>query len=137
MDNPNNIFTTDLSKYFSERGKTADIISEEISRAGNRAQRRKIIKALSKTDTIVKYTNERVRRDSDKELERRSNDSFGYIMSMIGIILHDKYNWTDDEIGNIFTEVSQRLNGEWSDGKSVDDVARELLEKTGIELVVR
>lgn len=113
------------------------VISEKISAAGNRSQRRKILKTMAKTETIAKYANERIRKEAGEELIQRSNDSFGYIMSMVGIILHDKYKWEDEEIGGMFTEVSERLNGKWSEGKSVDDVAKELLEKTGIELVVR
>lgn len=113
------------------------VISEKISAAGNRSQRRKILKTMAKTETIAKYANERIRKEAGEELIQRSNDSFGYIMSMVGIILHDKYKWEDEEIGGMFTEVSERLNGKWSEGKSVDDVAKELLEKTGIELVVK
>lgn len=127
-----------LSNYGNYLGtNSVDFISEKISAAGNRSQRRKILKTMAKTETIAKYANERIRKEAGEELVQRSNDSFGYIMSMVGIILHDKYKWEDEEIGGMFTEVSKRLNGKWSEGKSVDDVAKELLEKTGIELVVR
>ena len=127
-----------LSNYGNYFGtNSVDYISEKISAAGNRAQRRKILKTMAKTETIAKYANERIRKEAGEELTQRANDSFGYIMSMIGIILHDKYKWEDEEIGSMFTEVSERLNGRWSEGKSVDDVAKELLEKTGIELVVK
>lgn len=127
-----------LSNYGNYLGtNSVDFISEKIAAAGNRSQRRKILKTMAKTEKIAKYANERIRKEAGEELIQRSNDSFGYIMSMVGIILHDKYKWEDEEIGGMFTEVSERLNGKWSEGKSVDDVAKELLEKTGIELVVK
>lgn len=126
----------DYGKYFNKPNE-ADEVAEMIARAGNRSERRKILKALNKTKNIEKYTNEIVSKEKNKELEEKSKQSFGYIMSMIGIILHDKYNWSDDDIGDLFSETSRRLEGEWSDNKSVEDVAAELMEKTGIELVVR
>ena len=124
------------SHLFNQQSAT-DEVAEMIARAGNRSERRKILKALNKTENIVRKTNEKLVRESNDELERRANDSFGYIMSMVGIVLHDKYGWTDDAVGEMFTEISSRLNGKWSEGKTPEDVAKELYEKTGIELVVK
>jgi hypothetical protein len=138
----------DYGKYFNRTSAT-DEVAEMIARAGNRSERRKILKALNKTQNIVTMANERITKDANKELERRANDSFGYIMGTIGIVLHDMgyddeavekifTEMNDDEaVEKIFTEMSKRLDGEWADGRSPDDVAKELLEKTGIELVVR
>ena len=126
----------DYSSLLNPKDPT-DEVAEILARAGNRSERRKILKALNKTQTIVKKANEKLTKESNAELERRANDSFGYIMAMVGIVLHDKYDWSDDEIGGMFTEISERLNGKWSDGKTPEDVAKELLDKTGIELVVK
>ena len=112
-------------------------VEEMLAKAGNRSERRKILKAMNKTDKIAQYTKDKISKDAEKEIEERTNDSFGYIMAMIGILLHDKYGWKDCQIEDIFVEISDMMSGEWSNGKSVDDVAQELFEKTGIELVVR
>ena len=125
----------DYGKYFN-KPNAADEVAEMIARAGNRSERRKIIKALNKTQNIVTRANERITKDANKELKRRANDSFGYIMGTLGIVLHDM-GYDDEAIEKIFTEMSKKLDGEWADGRSPDDVAKELLEKTGIELVVR
>ena len=114
----------------------ADLITQKVAQCGNRAERRKVLKALNKTNNILTYTQKRVNADANRELDERSKDSFGYIMAMFAIVLHDKYHWTDDGIEEMITEVNARLTGEWSEGKSVQDVARELEEKTGIELRV-
>ena len=116
---------------------TADIIAAKVASAGNRSERRRILKALNKTSTIAAYTQEKLGKEARKEVEERSNESFGYIMSMAGILLHDEYGWSDDDISDFFTGISNRLNGEWAEGKSAEDVAKELDEKTGIKLVVR
>lgn len=130
-----------MGKYDSIFGigddEIVNIISQKMSGAVNRSERRKILKSLNKTKNIAEYTQKRLNDKVNKQLEISSNETFGYIMSMTGIILHDKYNWSDDDIGDFFTEVSKQLNGEWADGKSVEDVAAELLDKTGIELRVK
>ena len=123
-------------KYFVENG-TVDKVEDLISKAGNRSERRKILKALNKTTRIAEHANKKIRADANEELAERANESFGYIMSMFGIVLHDKYGWEDEQVEEMFTEVSERLSGKWSEGKTVDDVAQELFEKTGIELVVK
>lgn len=125
----------DYGKYFNQQN-AADEVAEMIARAGNRSERRKILKALNKTQNIVTKANERITKDANEEIEKRSNDSFGYIMGTLGIILHDM-GYGDEAIEKIFTEMSKKLDGEWSDGRTPEDVAKELLEKTGIELVVR
>ena len=114
-----------------------DMVAEKVAKAGNRAERRKILKALNKTKRIESYANRTISKKAEKEIIDRSNDSFGYIMSMFAIVLHDKYKWSDEKIGEMITEVNSRLNGDWSNGKSLDDIAKELYEKTGIELVVK
>ena len=111
-----------------------NMVASKVSQAGNRAERRKILKALNKTKNIERYANREISKKANAEVVEQTNNSFGYIMSMAGILLHDKYDWDDDSVGNFFTEISEMLNGKWADGKSVEDVAKELYEKTGIEL---
>lgn len=127
----------DNSRFLQISNDTINEVCQMVAQSGNRSQRRKVLKALNKTKNIEKYTTEMISKEKNKELEEKSKQSFGYIMSMVGILLHDKYDWEDDKIGELFVEISNRLEGEWSENKSVDDVARELMEKTGIELVVR
>lgn len=117
--------------------KIVNMVASQVAKAGNRAERRKILKALNKTKTIENYTQKELSKRANKEITDRANDSFAYIMAMFSIVLHDKYNWSDDDIEEMITEVNVRLNGEWSEGKSVEDVAKELFEKTGIELVIK
>ena len=131
-----------MGKYDSIFGinndEAVDLIYEKMTAgAVNRSERRKILKSLNKTKNIAEYTQKRLNDKVNTELKIISDETFGYIMSMTGIILHDKYNWSDEDIGDFFTEVSNQLNGEWADGKSVEAVAAELFDKTGIELRVK
>lgn len=127
----------DYSKYFMPTESAVDVVARQVSAVGNRSERRRILKALNKTEKITQHAQQRVASDAKKEINERSKDSFGFIMSMFGIVLHDKFGWDDEKIAEMFTEVSQRLDGEWAEGKTIEDVAKELFEKTGIELVVK
>lgn len=123
-------------EYFKDLSDEAvvNLITQKLQKAGNRSERRKILKSLTDTKEITKYAQKKITANANKEIYDRSNDSFCYILSMFGIVLHDKYSWKDEEIENIFTEVSRRLN----DGcVTIEALSEELYKKTGIELKVR
>lgn len=125
----------DYSKLFNQPS-SVDVISEMVSKAGNRAERRKILKTMNKIEKIEKYTRQEVTKRNEEELANRSNDSFAVIMSAVGVVLHEKYGWNDDLIGEMFGEIVGKLNGEWVE-RTPKEIVAELEEKTGIELVVK
>lgn len=125
----------DYSKLFSQPS-SVDVISEMVSKAGNRAERRKILKTMNKIEKIEKYTRQEVTKRNEEELANRSNDSFAVIMSAVGVVLHEKYGWNDDLIGEMFGEIVGKLNGEWVE-RTPKEIVAELEAKTGIELVVK
>ena len=110
-----------------------NIVASQIAKAGNRAERRKILKALNKTKTIEHYTTRKVNERVGDELIERSNKSFGTILSSVGLTLHYDYSWNDEEIGKFIELVSIRLE----EYKDTETALKELEEVTGIELVVR
>ena len=125
----------DYSKLFNQPS-SVDVISEMVSKAGNRAERRKILKTMNKIEKIEKYTRQEVTKRNEEELANRSNDSFAVIMSAVGVVLHEKYGWNDDLIGEMFGEIVGKLNGEWVE-RTPKEIVAELEAKTGIELVVK
>ena len=125
----------DYSKLFNQPS-SVDVISEMVSKAGNRAERRKILKTMNKIEKIEKYTRQEVTKRNEEELANRSNDSFAVIMSAVGVVLHEKYGWNDDLIGEMFGEIVGKLNGEWVE-RTPKEIVAELESKTGIELVVK
>lgn len=118
-----------------------NIVASQVAKAGNRAERRKILKALNKTKTIENYTTKRVNERSQGEIQERVDMNFGYIMSAVGIVLHDKYHWKNDgehgQISSFIERVSKELQTMAQDGMSAEDAIKKLEEVTGIELVVK
>lgn len=118
-----------------------NMVASQVAKAGNRAERRKILKALNKTKTIENYTTKRVNERSQGEIQERVDMNFGYIMSAVGIVLHEKYHWKNDgehgQISSFIERVSKELQIMAQDGMSAQDAIKKLEEVTGIELVVR
>ena len=110
-----------------------NMVASQVAKAGNRAERRRILKALNKTKNIEHYTTRKVNERVGDELIERSNRSFGTILSSVGLVLHYDYSWSDEEIGKFIELVSIRLE----EYKDTETALKELEEVTGIELVVQ
>lgn len=118
-----------------------NMVASQVAKVGNRAERRKILKALNKTKNIEHYTTKRVNERSQGEIQERVDMNFGYIMSAVGIVLHEKYHWKNDgehgQISSFIERVSKELQTMSQDGMSAQDAIKKLEEVTGIELVVQ
>lgn len=121
-----------MGDYIMSDAEIVNTIVSKVAKAGNRSERRKILKALNKTRTIEKYTSKMVNKKADEEVMERSNKSFGTILSAVGLALHYDYKWSDDDIGDFFQNVSNRI----SNCQDAEELVKELEEVTGIELVV-
>lgn len=121
-----------MGDYIMSDAEIVNTIASKVAKAGNRSERRKILKALNKTRTIEKYTSKMVNKKADEEVMERSNKSFGTILSAVGLALHYDYKWSDDDIGDFFQNVSNRI----SNCQDAEELVKELEEVTGIELVV-
>lgn len=118
-----------------------NMVASQVAKAGNRAERRKILKALNKTKTIENYTTKLVNERSQGEIQEKVDMNFGYIMSAVGIVLHEKYHWKNDgehgQISSFIERVSKELQTMGESGMSAEDAINKLEEVTGIELVVQ
>ena len=74
-----------------EDSEIVNMVASQVAKAGNRAERRKILKALNKTKNIEHYTSRKVNERADEEVKQRVDMNFGYIMSAVCIVLHDKF----------------------------------------------
>ena len=118
-----------------------NMVASQVAKAGNRAERRKILKALNKTKTIEHYTSRKINERADNEVKDRVDMNFSYIMAACGIVLHEKYHWKNDgehgQISSFIERVSKELQTMGESGMSAEDAINKLEEVTGIELVVR
>ena len=102
----------------------------------NRKQRRKLEKALTKTQSIVEHAQRRVDRSSFKEYQNNLDVMMLRFFSVLGIVLKTKYNFEETEDNEQITEMFETLNSclEEYRNLSAEEVAKICYDSTGIEL---
>lgn len=126
--------------------RQGDIMSDETisevaaminSRGANRAQRKKIAKALSKTQTIVEHAQKRLDRSSYKEYQNNLDVMMLRFYSVLGIVLKTRYHFQETEGNEQITEMFELLNSYLEEYRelSSEEVARICYNTTGIELL--
>lgn len=110
-----------------------------VSSAGNRSTRRKITKALNKTQNITKHADMRATERANKQLANKAEEDLVWLYAMTGLTLFKKYRWTNDgehgQIESFFEKMTSLMNQYNDAGYTIQDVADELEELTGIQLV--
>lgn len=102
----------------------------------NRKQRRKLEKALTKTQNIMEHAQRRVDRSSFKEYQNNLDVMMVRFYSVLGIVLKSHYNFEETEDKEQISEMFETLNcylEEYRD-VSLEDLVRMCYETTGIEL---
>ena len=133
------LYIDDIKDF--DDSEIVNMVASQVAKAGNRAERRKILKALNKTKNIEHYTSRKINERADEEVKQRVDMNFGYIMSAVCIVLHDKYHWKNDgehgQISAFIERVSKELQIMGESGMFAEDAIKKLEEVTGIELVVQ
>ena len=114
----------------------------------NRQQRRLQSKTMRKAETInvklhSQYQKELVaeRMKDQKELEeyRRKTitEDWHWFYGIMGITLSEKYHWNSDKIMSLFEKCDQTVSDAVENGTSRDDIAKKLVDLTGIVLALK
>lgn len=113
-------------------------VTAMVNGAGNRSTRRKIEKALNKTQNITKHANKKATERANKELLNKAEEDLVWLYSMVGLTLIKKYKWTNKgehgQIEAFFDKMTSLMNQYNDAGYTVYDCANELEELTGISL---
>lgn len=113
-------------------------VTAMVNGAGNRSTRRKIEKALNKTQNIAKHANKKATERANKELLNKAEEDLVWLYSMVGLTLLKKYRWSNEgehgQIEAFFDKMTSLMNQYNDAGYTVYDCANELEELTGISL---
>ena len=107
----------------------------------NRSDRRKLAKTLSKTQSIIEYADKRATEKANTALANKAEMDMVWLYAMTGITLAKFYHWKEDpdqehgQITSFFERMTRVMNDYNSRGYTVEDVAKEFEEMTGIELI--
>ena len=129
-------------RSFLDDFKEVDAVSEVtamVNGSGNRSTRRRVERALNKTQNISKYAHAKATERANKQLVAKAEEDLVWLYSMAGMTLLKHYGWTNEgeegQIETFFDNMTSIMN-EYNDlGFTVDDVAKEFEEMTGIQLV--
>lgn len=122
---------------------TDDAISEVaamINNSGkNRNQRRRLERALRKTENIVTHAQNRLDQSAFREYEKVAEKDMVHFFAILGIVFVDDYKWKEDDTHNqiesLFRRMSSKIEYFANQGMTTDDIVKLLEDKTGIVLV--
>ena len=122
---------------------TDDAISEVaamINNSGkNRNQRRRLERALRKTENIVTHAQNRLDQSAFREYEKIAEKDMVHFFAILGIVFVDDYKWKEDDTHNqiesLFRRMSSKIDYFANHGMTTDDIVKLLEDKTGIVLV--
>ncbi len=120
---------------------TVESVNAYVSAQGNRSQRRQVLKALRKSETIRDWTNKQAQKQLERELGDRADDDLIWLIATLADTLYEDYHWKespDNEHGQITSFIERfvkRMNGYAAEGYSTRYLVEMVEEKTGICLV--
>ena len=116
-------------------------VSAMVNRSGNRSSRRKIEKALNKTANIHAHCDKKATERANKQLADKAELDMVWMFATCGICLYKDYRWREDptqehgQLTSFFERLTKTMNHYNEMGYTVEDVAREFEDMTGICLV--
>lgn len=120
---------------------TVDSVNAFVSAQGNRSQRRQVLKALRKSETIREWTNKEANKALQRELGDRADDDLIWMVATLADTLYEDYHWKespDNDHGQITSFIERfvkRMNSYADKGYSTRDLVEMIEEKIGITLV--
>ena len=123
-----------LSKEYRAMPDSVSEVAAMINNSGrNRAQRKKLEKALRKTENIMAHAQKKVDRSAYKEYSAAVEKDMCRFFAILGIIGKKNWNWTDQELEDNYDLFNAYLE-EYKD-YDTDEVAKICEEVTGVTLI--
>ena len=123
-----------LSKEYRAMPDSVSEVAAMINNSGrNRAQRKKLEKALRKTENIMAHAQKKVDRSAYKEYSAAVEKDMCRFFAILGIIGKKNWNWTDQELEDNYDLFNAYLE-EYKD-YDTDEVAKICEEVTGVILI--
>ena len=104
---------------------------------GNRAPRKRLERALRKTENIQKHAQDHLNRRAYKEFQQCLDSNMTRFFSVLGIVLKTQYGFEESEDKEEISHMFDLLNTYLVEYQelSTDEVAKICYETTGIQLI--
>lgn len=136
MEVPMNVFSTE---YINTQDAIAEVAAMINNSGANRNQRKRLERALRKTENIYSHAQKRLDHSAYKEYERVAEMDMVHFFAILGIVFVDDYKWQEDDTHNqiesLFRRMSAKIKYFANQGMSTEDIVKLLEDKTGIVLV--
>ena len=122
-----------------------DVISEVANmiqaKGGNRSQRRRLEKSLSRMETILEHSQKYVDRSAYREYQKAVDKNYVHFFSCLALTMIEDYGWKEIEynehgqISSLLERVDKTIKKYSDMGYTTEDLVNKLDEMTGILLV--
>ena len=114
-------------------------VSAMINASGNRGQRRRLEKALSKTTKLSEKAQNKLDHSAYIEYQKAVDKNFLHFFAVLALVMGDDYHWKEDETHNQITSLMQRMEKKLqqmaTQNYSTEDLIKLVDEKYDIILV--
>ena len=132
-----NVLANKKIKDFMSDDAIQDVANMIAASGANRSQRKRLERALRKTENIQKHAQAHLDNRAYKEYQEVSEDHMRRFFSILGIVLKKNYNFEESEDKEDISEMFNLLNAylmEYQD-MSTEEIAQICYEVTGIQLI--
>lgn len=111
------------------------------AKGGNRNQRRRLERRLTKVENITYYAQKRLDKSAYAEYQRRVEQNYVHFFACLGLCMIEDYHWNEKaendhgQISSLFERVNKTIVKYADEGLETKDLIELLEQKTGIELV--
>lgn len=129
-----------LSNESITQQNTLDQVAAMINSAGyNRGQRRRLEKALSKTNKLSQKCQKKLGENIYKEYQAAVDQNCVHFFSILALTLIEDYRWkeddTHDQVSSMLERVGKKIDKYAAQGYTTQDLAQLVEKETGIVLV--
>ena len=105
----------------------------------NRGQRRRLEKALAKTERLTERAQKRLDRSAYREYKAAVNRNFMHFFATLALTMGEDYHWREDEqhdqISSLLERVEKKLEKLSAQGYDTEDIVKMVDEKYNLCLV--
>ena len=132
-----NLNVLNQRKDFMSNDAIQEVANMINTSGGNRSQRKRLERALRKTENIQKHAQDHLDKRAYKEFQECLDSNMTRFFSVLGIVLKTQYGFEESEEKEEISHMFELLNTYLVEYQelSTDEVAKISYETTGIQLI--
>jgi hypothetical protein len=134
-----NVLNNNFRQYAME-SDTIDTVMNMINTSGkNRAQRKRLEKALAKTTKLTQRAEEKIHKKIYTKYKQITDQDFVHFNAIIGLVMANEYGWVEEDdneqITDLFNKIQDYMRKYNEEDMGTAQAVRDLEDITGICLI--